>query len=368
MFQRCILHIGTEKTGTTSIQRFLTDNRKALAQAGYFLPRHMGQPEQFELARAVVTPQKRFGKLRHMQHSQAKIEDIQAKLRQRIHTELQAANGYHSCIISSERLGAQITTPAAIEALRGLLTPYFAQIEVWIYLRPQAAFASSFYSTELRLGSQRQKVLPDLRRAAVQHRFDYAALLAFWRAGLPDAQLHPQIFERDLLKDGDVIADFMDKIGFDIKGLAMPRPENPSFSAAAQIYLRAVNEACAKGAPIDRPRLLRLMNKHCAGKGRLPVARSVRLLETSFAASNEAVRARYFPHRETLFASKAAYPKRAPNPTLLPQDYLALVQILSRKPAPMGDRTLLQAVMADRGLRLSPLGRLRRWLRDRLLR
>ena len=33
-FRRCIIHIGTEKTGTSSIQHFLSMNRAALAEQG----------------------------------------------------------------------------------------------------------------------------------------------------------------------------------------------------------------------------------------------------------------------------------------------------------------------------------------------
>ena len=36
--RRCILHIGTEKTGTTSLQMFLGTNRNALLQRGFFVP------------------------------------------------------------------------------------------------------------------------------------------------------------------------------------------------------------------------------------------------------------------------------------------------------------------------------------------
>ncbi|ECK1948373.1 hypothetical protein FQV93_06695, partial [Campylobacter lari] len=32
------VHIGTPKTGTTSIQKFLNDNREALKQIGYYYP------------------------------------------------------------------------------------------------------------------------------------------------------------------------------------------------------------------------------------------------------------------------------------------------------------------------------------------
>src|ERR1700684_2608387 len=37
-FDNCILHIGTEKTGTTTLQRYLALNRDEFLKQGYFIP------------------------------------------------------------------------------------------------------------------------------------------------------------------------------------------------------------------------------------------------------------------------------------------------------------------------------------------
>lgn len=43
MSNRIILHIGTPKTGTTAIQRFLIENESLLQQNGYSYPRLPGK-------------------------------------------------------------------------------------------------------------------------------------------------------------------------------------------------------------------------------------------------------------------------------------------------------------------------------------
>ena len=40
--KRAILHIGTEKTGTTSIQKFLFQNRRKLLSSGTLFPESAG--------------------------------------------------------------------------------------------------------------------------------------------------------------------------------------------------------------------------------------------------------------------------------------------------------------------------------------
>src|SRR5271163_1194160 len=44
MLSQCWLHIGTEKTGTTSIRNFLAQNRATLLAQGYLYPTAAGEP------------------------------------------------------------------------------------------------------------------------------------------------------------------------------------------------------------------------------------------------------------------------------------------------------------------------------------
>lgn len=47
---RAILHLGTEKTGTSTIQRFLKKNRKALIEQGFYFMKSTGEADDRKLS------------------------------------------------------------------------------------------------------------------------------------------------------------------------------------------------------------------------------------------------------------------------------------------------------------------------------
>ena len=51
---RLLLHIGTEKTGTTTIQHFCTDHRRELLAQGILYPRSLGGPGHKRFAGALL--------------------------------------------------------------------------------------------------------------------------------------------------------------------------------------------------------------------------------------------------------------------------------------------------------------------------
>ena len=52
---KCVLHIGTAKTATTLLQKWLYSNRDGLAQKGIYLPETIGEPNNRSLAGAFQT-------------------------------------------------------------------------------------------------------------------------------------------------------------------------------------------------------------------------------------------------------------------------------------------------------------------------
>lgn len=355
MIDRCILHIGTEKTGTTSIQEFLHLNRRALASQGIHVPVRLGRPEHIALAHAVLDEDKRFSR-RNGPHGPGRTGAgrMRARAARLITAELARARatGARTVILSSERLGALIDRPEEMARLRALLSPLFQRVDIVVYLRPQPDFATSYYSTDLRNGSLRRSVLPDLDRSPRHaQRLDYATRLEFWAQHWPEAQLSPRLFTPDALPRGDVLADFFARADIDITGMPRPPRQNGTLGARAQLFLRRLNWRCAKDPAfarrIDRAAILRNLEQGTTGPGRKPSRAAARAFLARFAEGNERIRARWFPERRTLFVAPLRdYPPRATALRLTTAEFRRMLARLSPPPSPLrrAIRTALRRV------------------------
>ena len=307
-FKKCTLHIGTEKTGTTSLQQFLKINRDALKAQGFFVPAQMGPSEHVDLVCLFAGTDKRFSRRKRLgMNTAAAVEAHKVDLADRIGSEL-AANAHpeRSLLISSERLGTVINNDDEVLALREFLLRYCEEVEIVAYIRPQHEFAISMYSTVLKTGSSSASCLPPVDESSAAARvYYYDKLLDFWRASFPDSTITVRRFQRSELVDGDTTKDFSAAVGIDASELRAPKALNRSLSAEAQLFLRHMNQHIPKpntaaGKP-SRGDINKILERHFAGAGYLPSKRAAKEFYDQFAESNERTRNAWFPDRETLF-------------------------------------------------------------------
>lgn len=298
---RALLHIGTEKTGTTSVQNFLLGNRAALGARGILIPASLGEKSHRRLPFMASHPDHidEFTRQNRLLNRE-KRDAARAEFRAAFETELQGSP-HERCIMLSEHLHSRLRSREEILALRDLLTPHFSDIRIVAYIRRQIDFATSLYSTGIKAGQTAQSIqLPHHSHS------DYRALAMTWGGVFGLENLTLRLFERENLLGGNTVTDFCDVAGIAPDGLETPPSANISLDRLGLELLRRVNTKIPRftnGGPNRlRADLKQYFETHFASGDRFtPPAEIVAAYEAYFAESNEWVRARFFPEREHLF-------------------------------------------------------------------
>lgn len=206
-----LIHIGAPKTGSTAIQRFLTDATAVLGQRGIHYPdvglRGFGHHDLAFLMGggypAWATPQTRgLGEL---------VADLQKALR-----------GPEPCVvISSENFYLQPAPQLLREAIDGAESG--RRLRVLVYLRRQDHLALSWYNQAVKA----QGFAGDFESclADTAHLWDFEAQVEPWAKAFGADSLELSIYEPDSLIGGEVVSDLVHRLGTSREGL--PKPAAP---------------------------------------------------------------------------------------------------------------------------------------------
>lgn len=309
MRRRAVIHIGTAKTGTTTIQHMLAVNRSALIEQGFAFPTSPGEKNHTRLAIYAGDPL-RGDKLARNSGEPGDAAWVAGRFADDLAREMAALpRTVHTCVFSNEHLYRKVATADEARRLRGLLDRHFDDYRVIAYLRRQDELAVSVYSTRLRSGSERARLLPDLDAEPVYlDRFDWAAMLDRWAAAFGREAILPRLFGRAEFLDGDLLTDFRAASGIiGLTGLEHPPATNSALSAAAQEFLRRLNArvhgtlGAAEEEPKAPPFVRGYVDQHHSGRGRRPARAEAAAFLARFDPSNERLRAGWFPHRPRVF-------------------------------------------------------------------
>ena len=229
---RLILHVGQTKTGSTYIQHFLEQNRPALLRAGVWVP-------DTGLFWQPTRPHKQAG------HGNVTREAVTqgSAIRDHIEAALSLAGGQiHTVILSSEAY--------FLNRRSALIPDHFNDYhtEMIGYFRRQDDWANSQYAEFVAGGAMGRVAVPfaDWIAAPVtRERLDYFSYCQMWAARLGPENVHVRIYDRDRLKGGDVVSDFLATLGLDsIAGLERPdqhQANDMPFNTAHAVMLREIN-------------------------------------------------------------------------------------------------------------------------------
>jgi hypothetical protein len=271
--KKLILHVGLQKTGTSSIQVMLAGSGEALRDEGFFYPQ---LPASDLTVRSIRTSPFRHNILA------ASYADYRTAF-ERLHAEeltafwVEMQNNPRNPILSAEDFSRQ----KDFSRLKAPMSAF--SVEVVIYVRRQDLFAESLYNQRNKILVQRgdisflsedflteKDLFEFLRVQSYIPVLNFSNLLNRIKTQLAPDRIHLRSFNRASMNGGDVCADFCDIFGWDIDNLTRPKSEaNGSISnqileelkqtflsrgtAAALSMMDDINRSVANGTDYSGP-------------------------------------------------------------------------------------------------------------------
>ena len=307
VYMKVILHIGTEKTGSTAIQNFLHHNRKRLVERG-IVPGCAIDPifgrNNLALALASVdAPGTSIQKFR-----QAPFTEYRERVKTIIRRMPEVLDNSSTIVFSAEHLSSQLIHEAEIESLKTLFGPEF-EFEIACYLRPQHELLLGAQAEAIKGGRRNNLQFNDPRLSDPDRRYgpiyyNYDQMLILWESvfGLENIVVAP--FEKETLDGADVVSDFLTRVlktDIGLKRVGCEQPANHRLSAEALFVLAKLNERDNENATEN----LDLVSKLDDGSRSVLIDPKVlQAFLASFDAPNRNVALRYLG-RENLFNRKS---------------------------------------------------------------
>lgn len=247
--ERVDLHIGVEKTGSTTLQAGLAAARDALLDLGVLYPTATGAVNHEALA-IIGRDDGALDDLRRRRGltTPADVQGFRDLIAVRLEEEAAIASPSR-VLLSNEHCSSRLQSKDEVSRLVDWLRARFpdADLEVFVYLRRQDLMHESRHSTAVRMGAVEALVRPT--SAEVAKLYDFASLLDRWSEVVGREHLHPRRFGRERLVGGDVVVDFLDAVGLSEAEIPPVGRENTALDAATQQFMGMLNAHIPRFGP-----------------------------------------------------------------------------------------------------------------------
>lgn len=222
--RRLILHAGMQKTGSTTIQHFLDGG--VLRNARYF----KGPKPNHSLLYLLLFGDNPESHRSHRLHGRSREETLKLRAAQldALAAELDASD-IATHVFSGERVSK--SSRAEMERCRDFFARWFAEIEVYAYIRSPVKFAASMFQQHLKFGN-----MPTIENCLPNYRDRVGNLDAVFRRD----HVHLRAFDAVDARIPDILPDFLDWTGLEVAG-EIAGARNTSLSAEATALLYAVS-------------------------------------------------------------------------------------------------------------------------------
>lgn len=332
---KAILHIGTPKTGTSTIQNFIIEHRELLQRQKIHTPpgvvaitddegcQYKLGREHFHLILSWLC--RKSGTSPHftiaVDHSDEKLDKDAVK--KRVYEAMVAdwsslPSGTEKVLFSCEAF-YELRSIDDIRRLKEYLSPHFSEIKIIVYLRDQWGLLTSFNS-QIRKQGFVEPLFSDTILKHYLHWIDYRHSLSMWSEVFSPENIIVKPFIRKEFVQENLLNDFASIVGYTFDETQKTGDENLSINAEAAEYLRTLNampgfgRVSSDGTPnISRDFLIKDLERHYSGKCPALSKSDVIEIAEKFRESNDWV-ARTFLNREHLFPEPdlSKYPEERP--------------------------------------------------------
>ncbi len=259
-------HIGSPKTGTTSLQNLLTRNAANLREQGWVYPDFFGYPNHLRLGIAFLdSTDIRLARKYNLEDRTKAIEEIDQLLTEQVQPG-------QRWLMSAE--SAAWMSPTEMSSLLDFLSHHFTKVEAVVYFRRQEFMIVSNHSQHIKLGHAGNMDLEStyLELGATSP----VQVYANWSAALGADSVHARPYlEKFKSEPAALIADFCNTVGItlDVSDADEPqaRQRNTGLSAEAIEMMRVLDaqvplltDASERGQKLRR-RTIRKLLKHAQG-------------------------------------------------------------------------------------------------------
>lgn len=261
---KLVLHIGTEKTGTTLLQDWLYRNQENLSRSGFYLSNILERNNNRKLVSYFQNGLDDWAATKgitSLDEKNAYFEGFEEEFRRDV--DLSSAH-HHTMIITSEHFHSRLQGRIPVSALAGFLNGIFSSVKIVGYFREQSQMATSLYSTAMRVSSK-STLREFLENVTPQnYYYNFFQIGQNWASAFGKENCDFRIYRRADFLNGDLRQDFASAIGspLDPETLSYDvTSSNESLSALEASLYRIVNEEIpywkkdGSGVNIQNPKL-----------------------------------------------------------------------------------------------------------------
>lgn len=208
---RLTLHIGSHKTGTTTVQATFQHNQALFLQRGIGYARGSSLPNLHQFLS--------YREPKSFLPAGFKVHDGEALAR------ALTQSGAEHVFASSENFSF-FFEQAAVDELARIIQPLFDEVRIIVYLRRQDRHAISHHQEGAKPNRRPESALwghglGALPKPAPEHwlYLDYDRRIAMWEKAFGTENLTVRLFDRNLLRGGDIVTDLLALMDVDATGL-----------------------------------------------------------------------------------------------------------------------------------------------------